>query len=194
MVGKSFRKLELLGSIFNIFATTFLIFSYKLSNNAVWSIIFASANHSLWEHIKSFFLPFIFWIIIEISLIPKVPFRRLVASKVIALYSFLILNILSFYLLSYLKDINLFESFIIFYLFLIISYLISYIIFCSNLNTEKLFYFSLILLMIFVFMYINFTAKVPKLKIFKDPLSGIYGIIPKKYDTGAIYLNKNTNY
>ena len=43
-------------------------------------------------------------------------------------------------------------------------------------------------------MYINFTAKVPKLKIFKDPLSGIYGIIPKKYDTGAIYLNKNTNY
>ncbi len=190
MLTKSFRKLELCGSIFNIVVTTFFIFSYKLSNGAVWSIIFASANHSLWEHIKSFFLPFLFWIIIEISLIPKVPLRRLVVSKVIALYSFLLLNILSFYLFSFSKDTNLFESIIIFYIFLILSYLISYIIFCSSLNIERFFSFSLILLIIFVFMYISLTAKVPKLKIFKDPLSGLYGIIPKKYDTGATYLNK----
>lgn len=92
-------KMESWGVIFTFAAGTLLHFCYELSNHSVWSILIAAVNESVWEHIKIFILPYLFWAIIEICYL-KVPMKKTLVAKVIGIYAFAAITIL-LYILEY---------------------------------------------------------------------------------------------
>ena len=55
-------------------------------------------------------------------------------------------------------------------------------------DVRVLFPFALGLLFLFGAMYFCFTAVPPHIDLFKDPVTGMYGIIPKNIDVGAFFM------
>lgn len=187
---KEFFKLEIIGSIFCVIAGTLLHFVYEWSDKAVWSILFGSVNESVWEHVKIFSLPYIVWAIIEMAKI-KLPIKKFVVSKTIGLY-FLILSVILFF---YIYSGILGRSFLIvdiisIVVWVFLAHLISYKLLTSNLNLSQWFTIACFMILLFLAMFFTFTVSPPKIDLFRDPLTGLYGIIPKSYDTGADFLQK----
>ena len=52
-----------------------------------------------------------------------------------------------------------------------------------------LFFAACFMLLLIFIMYFSFTAFPPRLNIFHDKETGMYGIIPKYIDIGALYLD-----
>ena len=65
------------------------------------------------------------------------------------------------------------------FIWIILAHYISYKLVLSNLELDKFFTISAFLLTILLAMYLTFSVNPPKLDLFKDPQTGLYGIIPK---------------
>lgn len=185
MQKNKFIQVEFIGTTFTTLLSILLNKSYELTNGAAWTIIFASANHSLWEQIKVFFIPYIFWSCLECACLKGILIKRLIVSKIICIYLFIFFNIIFYYVLIMFHINN--HINITFYILIFITYIIDYLIYNCKFNLQNYFFISLTLLIIILSAYLTFTAKPLKNKIFKDPISGIYGVLPNKLDLGAIY-------
>lgn len=187
---KELFKLEIIGSIFIIIAGTLLHFAYDWSQRAVWSILFGAVNESVWEHVKIFTLPYIVWAIIEIAKV-RVPIRKFVVSKTIGLYFLILITIVFFYIYSGIVGRSILPVDIIsIVVWVFLANIISYKLVTSNLNLNQWFTISCFLVLLFIAMFFTFTVNPPKIDLFRDPITGLYGIIPKSYDCGAIFLEK----
>ena len=66
---------------------------------------------------------------------------------------------------------------------------LSIILYISPLPLQKLFAPSLLLLFLFISLYFALTPFAPHFKVFRDPATGLYGILPKHFDYGAFVLD-----
>ena len=173
------KKMEIWGVLFTFISGTLLHFCYELSNRAVWSILIAAINESVWEHIKIFILPYLFWAIIEICYL-RTPMKKTIVAKTIGIYIFSAITILFYYTYSGIlgHSISLLDIVSVF-IWIILAHYISYKLVLSNLELDKFFTISAFLLTILLAMYLTFSVNPPKLDLFKDPQTGLYGIIPK---------------
>lgn len=191
---KELFKLELIGSIFTIITGTLLHFAYDWSQKAVWSILFGAVNESVWEHVKIFTLPYIVWSIIEIAKV-RVPIRKFVVSKTVGLYFLIVITIIFFYIYSGILGKNiLLVDIISIIIWVFSSHFISYKLVTSNLDLNQWFTISCFLILLFIAMFFTFTVNPPQIDLFRDPITGLYGIIPKSYDCGAIFLENYFTY
>ncbi|MDE7390699.1 MAG: hypothetical protein K2M82_07155 [Lachnospiraceae bacterium] len=172
--------LDIMGVFAVFLAASALHFVYKLSGEETWAIIFGAVNESTWEHIKIFTLPYVLWSFIELAYV-RMPFKRFVVSKVMSLY-FLMLSIPLFFYgyTSVLGHSILWLDILSGFVFTALSFVISYKLMSSSVGIERLFYLSLAMLIIYYFMFAYFTAVPPKMFLFKDPVTGGYGIPPRE--------------
>lgn len=172
---RSIGVLQLIGFIITSLSGTIMHFIYDWLNKAVWIAPFSGVNESTWEHIKLLFWPMFIFAIIQNFLFKNRQDFWCVKQRGILLGIILIPVI--FY--TYNGVIGKSPDWInisIFY----ISVAVVYIYETRLFNGEKLFCqtseLSLLILCIIALLFVIFTFKTPNIGIFKDPLTGTYGI------------------
>lgn len=186
---KLFRRLEIAGVFFTFFFAVFLHFIYDLTNGSIVSIIFGSVNESIWEHMKIYGISYVIWAVVELLVI-KPKFKQFVVSKMIAL-TFLLLAIPLFYYgyTFFTKEPILFVDIGTSIVWVIISFFISYRLVLSDKDLSGFYHISLLVLLLYIVMFFSFSVFPPKLELFRDTVTGMYGIIPQNIDSGAISLD-----
>lgn len=183
------KKLETAGVFFVFICGTLLHFLYNWTDSSGVGILFGAVNESVWEHIKIFAMPYIVWGIIELAF--SIPyFRQFVVAKVMGLYLLGVLIVSFFYLYTAITGTSILVIDIIsVFVWIALSHFFSYKVTTSGKDLRNLFPLCLGLLFLFIVMYFCFTAVPPHLDIFKDPVTGMYGIIPENIDVGAYFMN-----
>lgn len=186
---KKLMRLEIAGIFFILVLSVFMQNLHTLCGRELIGVMFGSVNDSIWEISKTMLFPYVLWGMIELLCI-KPPFRRFVTAKVISLYylgvSFILLCLIS--ALFGFEDEFLFE-FTSAIFCICTALFLSYKLLFSNLKLESLFLPSFFMFLLFAAFYSSFTPFPPRLYIFEDRVTGLYGIIPEHIDAGAIALD-----
>lgn len=183
-----FQKMEIIGIFFVFISGTLLHFVYDWMDGNVCSILFGAVNESVWEHIKIFAMPYVVWAIIELA--AAMPyFKQFVVAKVLGLYGLSLTMILFFYLYTaFTKGSILWLDIVSVFIFICLSHYFSYKVTLSHVNLQQWFMPAVFLLLVYFSMYFGFTAAPPKVDLFKDPKTGMYGIPNSWLDAGAFFL------
>jgi hypothetical protein len=167
---------ELIGIVFIIFLGSTLHFAFALSGNQPVVGAFSAVNESIWEHLKLTFWPALLLTVIEYPLLRKAANNFFIA-KAIGVYLMVTIIPLVFYSYTAFSGKSIFaidiSSFVV---AVLIGQLLSYkILIYRQLprNLNKIAFATIILLAI---AFILFTYYPPQLQIFKDSLTGKYGI------------------
>ncbi|MBQ8572871.1 MAG: hypothetical protein IJ451_05350 [Ruminococcus sp.] len=192
MSKKLLLKLEIAGP-FIVFTTASLLhFIYRLNPNVLTSL-FGAVNESIWEHIKIFTIAYLFYGFIEF-LWAKPSLKRFVVSKAVGTVAQGVFIPLVYYSVSlFFKKPILIVDLIIGFLAAVLGFLVSYRLYKSNINIEKYFLTSLMLLFLILMSLLCFTYFPPEAELFRDVITGEYGIAASALDVGAFKLNALKN-
>lgn len=177
---KSVLGYELIGIIFIVILGSILHFTLEWSNNQVFIAVISAVNESVWEHLKLGFWPALIYTIIEYKYLNKST-NNFLFAKTVGIYLIPIIITVLFY--SYTTILG--ESILpidisIFILAVIIGQLSSYKLMTSKQlpkKSKKISLIALIALTVLGLLFVLFTFYPPQLTVFRDPISGKYGII-----------------
>lgn len=174
---KLLKKMELWGVFFIFITGTLLHFVYQWSGGSVWSILFGAVNESVWEHIKIFAMPYMVWAGFELAF-ARPYFRSFFVSKIIGVY-FLTAIIIAFnYIYTGIVGENiLWVDIVSVFIWILLSNVVSYMLMSGNGNLRGWFSLALFCFMLYGVMYFSFSAAPPEIGLFKDPVTGHYGIM-----------------
>lgn len=168
------RNYQIVSAIFVCILGTLLHFTYELFGENQLVASFSAINESVWEHLKLLYFPMLLTLIIGYFCIGKnIP--NFLCSKTIGIITSIIFTVVFFYTYSGILGKNI--AIIDIGSFFIATILGEYVAYkfmnsifkCDN----KIAIFVLVLIGI---CFIIFTYSAPKLGIFKDPLTGQYGL------------------
>ena len=176
------------GAVFTFAFASLLHFFYEFSGGSMLSILFGSVNESTWEHIKLFIAPYFVWAIIELAYL-RPSFKPFVVGKVVGLFSFPAVITILFYTYTAIAGSSYFIADILISVFAVFfAQWISYKVYELGDKAAKWFPIALVALVLLAVMYFSFTAVPPKAELFRDPITGGYGIPSSGYDRGAAVL------
>lgn len=172
---KSIGLWELMGFAVTSLGGTLLHFLYDWTGKSVWVAPFSGVNESTWEHMK-----LLFWPMLIFALVQSAFFRDrtdLWCIKLRGILSGLILIPVIFYtyngVIGHSPDwINI----AIFFICAMVAYIYELRLFNSDTvrcKSSKLAFFALCVIAI---LFVVFTFMTPEIGIFKDPLTGTYGV------------------
>ena len=186
---KSMMKLEIGGIFFIFILSVFMQNLHSLCNRELIGVLFGAVNDSIWETAKTLLLPYALWSMIELLCL-RPPFRKFVTAKVISLYYLGISYILLCLVLSFFGSRGDFMPEFVSAVFSVCTALfLSYKLLFSRLPLKQLFLPSFFMFLLFAALYFSLTPFPPNVYIFEDRATGLYGIIPKHIDAGAIALD-----
>ena len=176
---KSIAFSEAAGSVFIYCTAVFLHFVYPLSRGAALSIIFGAVNESVWEHSKIFSAAYIGWSLLQLCWL-KVGFKRYVVAKCIGLYTLAGMVIGAYYLYTSFTGGNIIWADILLSLAaVVLTQALTYRLETEENRLPEYFAPALMLIMLYYLMFFSFTIFPPKIELFRDPVSGGYGLIQR---------------
>ena len=170
-------KFKFFSIIFVFILGTLLHFTFEWSNQNAIIGSFSAINESTWEHLKLLFFPMLITTIIGYFYLGKST-PSFLCARVLSMIFSIIFTVVFFYTYTGILGTNIaILNIATFYIATLIGEYISYRLMLSkfNCNTKK----ALILLSILLFLFVLFTYFPPKIMLFKDQISGTYGIIEK---------------
>lgn len=167
---------ELFGVIFISIIGSLLHFVYDWSNGYKPLALISAVNESTWEHLKIAFWPALIYSILE-----YVPLANITNNFIIAKAACLLVIPLSIVILFYSYTAIIGHNFLIadifiFVLSIFLGQLISFNLLTAPPLPSFLGSLSAFIIVILIIQFSLFTFFPPKLSIFKDPVSGKYGI------------------
>ncbi len=171
---KNILKFEILCTIIIIVLGVLFHFTYELSNKNILVGLFTPVNESIWEHLKLIYFPMIITTIIGYFYYGK-DYENYIGSKTLGILGAMIFTVIGYYTYSGILGQNI--DWINISLFFI-SVIFGQFIVLKNLNNKKNIKLqnAIIILIIFLLMFIIFTFTPPKIGLFKNPITGTYGI------------------
>ena len=176
MTIKRYGISEAVGVVVIYSAAVLLHFVCKLSGGGTLAVIFGAVNESVWEHVKIFSVSYCGYAMLQLLWL-RVPFRRYVVGKCAGLY-LLMGGIIAF---SYLGTAVFGES--ILWLdvtssaaLVALAQLCSFLLTVRWDNAGAYFAPAAMLLMLYYLMFLCFTVFPPRTGLFRDPITGSYGI------------------
>lgn len=167
-------KFTILSGIFVMILGTLLHFIYEWSGGNNFVASFSAVNESTWEHLKLLFFPMLITTIIGYFYFGQ-NYSNFLCSRLLCILTALLFTIVFFY--SYVGIIGTNFAFIdisIFFVAVVLGELVSYKIILSDFKCNNA--VAIFLLLILLICFITFTYFTPKIGLFKDPISGLYGI------------------
>jgi hypothetical protein len=137
--------------------------------------LIAAVNESVWEHLKLGFWPALFYALIEYKYLRK-PTNNFLFAKVTCLYLIPISITALFYLYTTFVEDMLVADIAIFILAVVIGQVTGYCLLSRRKLPECLRALTIVALAISVLVFALFTFFPIHLPIFRDPISGAYGI------------------
>jgi len=173
---KSIFGYELAGIIFIVIIGSMLHFTFELSGHQPVVGVFSAVNESVWEHMKLGFWPALVWALFEYRSIKKST-NNFFFAKTIGIYLIPIIIPILFY--SYTAVIG--ESVLVidiltFVVAVIVGQLVSYKLLTYRELPDMLNKISLVALVLLGVAFLLFTFYPPHLPLFRDPVTGEYGI------------------
>lgn len=172
------KNYQIISVIFTFIVGTLLHFTYQLSGENAIIASFSAINESVWEHLKLLYFPMLLTGIIGYFYIGKnVP--NFLCAKTTGIIVSMLFTVIFFYTYSGIlgKNIAIIDI-SSFFIATILGEYVAYRLMNSTFQCNK--ETALIVLIIIGICFVTFTYSTPKLGIFKDPITGQYGII-KKY-------------
>ena len=168
---------EMIGVIFIVLFGSFLHFTFELSGYNIILAIFSAVNESVWEHLKLAFWPAFIYAVIEYKQLKR-SVNNFLFAKTVSIYLMPIIIAILFY--SYTAVIgqsSLTIDILIFIIAVIVGQLVSYKLLTSKKLSKNFKKISLVALIILLLMFVIFTFYPPRIEIFRDSISGEYGIV-----------------
>jgi len=167
---------EAVGCVVIYAAAVFLHFFYPLSGGSPLSILYGAVNESVWEHLKIFTAGYIGYALLQLCWL-RVPFKRYVAAKCAGLYALMIGMVGFNYLYTAftgrnIPAVDVISSAVI----VILAQLLSYVLMTGYDRIGDYFAPALMLLLLYYLMFFSFTIFPPKVGLFRDPVSGGFGL------------------
>lgn len=174
MTIKKIRNFQIFSTIFTFIVGTLLHFTFELSGLNPKFAIFSAINESTWEHLKLLYFPMLLSTIFGIILFKnRIP--NFLCSKTIGILTSIIFEIIFFYTYTGILGNNItIIDISLFFVSTILGEFVAYILIVNKFKcNNKL----ALLILFFIFMlFIIFTFNPPKIGLFKDPITKIYGI------------------
>jgi len=179
-MGKPERKLafgyELAGIVFIVIIGTILHFTFELSGNQPVVGVFSAVNESVWEHLKLGFWPALVWALIEYRYIKKST-NNFFFAKTVGIYLIpIIIPILFYSYTAVLGESVLVIDILTFVISVIAGQFVSYKLLTYRELPDMLNKISLVALVLLGVAFVLFTFYPPHLPLFRDPVTGEYGI------------------
>ena len=189
---KLYKRLEFFGAGAVFLIATLLHFLYDLNQNVLTALL-GAVNESIWEHMKIFAIGYIFWGITE-YLWAKPQLKRFVVSKTLGVFVMIALIPAIYYTYTLFTAgpvliVDLLTGFVS----AAVGFLVSCKLYFSEKKIEKYFYTALMMLFLLLMMILCFTFYPPKSELFRDVVTGTFGIPHKNLDMGAFALEKVKN-
>jgi hypothetical protein len=175
-VKKSTLRWEIGGIVFIIVVGTVLHFVFEWSGRAIPIAPIAAVNESVWEHLKLGFWPALVYAALEYSRFGKSA-KNFPLAKTLGIYLIPITIVVLFY--SYTAILGhdlLIADILIFVVAVIAGQLVSYKLLRASPLQERLNRFAPIALAVLGILLVLFTFYPPHLPLFRDPVTGLYGI------------------
>ena len=153
-----------------------LHFLYDLSGQLRFTAIFASVNESVWEHIKILLWPYLLWSFAEFYIL-RPDARRLIVARTAGAYAIALLTLSVFFIYSGVLGRNVpWVDISSAALWLLAGEIISMRILNSRRAAGEYYLVSLAALVLLIVMLLCFTVSPPHIGLFRDPVSGLYGL------------------
>jgi hypothetical protein len=167
---------ELIGTVFIIILGSLLHFTFEWSGNQLVVGVFSAVNESVWEHLKLAFWPASLFTLIEYHSLKKKT-NNFALAKTIGVYLMVLTIPVVFYSYTAITGESIFAIDIsAFVAAVTIGQLASYKLLTYKKYSENLNRVSLIAFVLLGLAFVVFTFYSPQLPIFKDPITGEYGI------------------
>lgn len=180
MVSKPLKRSFYFGILFIGLLGIPMHFLYSLSGNSPLVAIIAPVNESVWEHLKLAVLPAIIWWSLSYIILNRktcIPFSRWFFAFVVALVVCPLIIVSFYYTYTGAFGIHsLALDFFSYFLGVTLAQLTAMHIYkYANINSF-LFYLSALVFALLMIAFIVFTFNPPKLPLFRDPITGKYGL------------------
>ncbi len=167
----SFMLYQIISVIFVIILGTVLHFTFGWSGEIKIVGAFSAVNESTWEHLKLIFFPMLITTIIGYYLFGE----KVLCAKTIGIITSMLFIIIFFY--TYTGIIGTNYSIVdigSFFIAVFLGEYVAYRIFEKERKcNSKL---AILILLVLLLCFIIFTYNPPKINLFKDPITGLYGI------------------
>jgi len=184
-MGKPERKLvfgyEIVGMVFIVVVGTLLHFVLELSGHQPVVGVFSAVNESVWEHLKLGFWPALVWAFVEYWAIKKSTNNFFLAKTVGIYLTPIIIPILFYSYTSVLGESVLVIDILTFVVAVIVGQLVSYRLLTYRKLHDNWDKISLVALVLLGLAFVLFTFYPPHLSLFRDPVTGNYGITNPTY-------------
>lgn len=172
-------RFQFISAIFAMILGTLLHFTYNWSNDNLFIGTFSAVNESTWEHLKLLFFPMLITTIFGYSYIGK-SIPNFLCAKTLGITTAILFTIVFFYTYSGILGTNFAFINIATFLFSItIGEFLAYKILLSNFSCNNK--FAIIILVTLFLCFVIFTYFPPEIGLFKDPVTGQYGIYTKMF-------------
>lgn len=168
------RNYQIFSVIFTFILGTLLHFIFEWSGENIFVASFSAINESVWEHLKLLYFPMLLTLIIGYFYIEKnVP--NFLCSKTMGAITSMLFTVIFFYTYSGILGKNI--AIIDISLFFVATILGEYVAYKLMNSTFKCNTKIAIFVLIFIGVcFVTFTYSAPELGIFKDPITGQYGL------------------
>ena len=174
-MNRSIRLWQLMGFAVTSFGGTLLHFLYEWLGEAVWIAPFSGVNESTWEHMK-----LLFWPMLIFAVVQSFFFRDRSDFWCVKRYGILLgLGLIPILYYTYNGVIGRSPDWLnitIFFVAAAVAFIYETRLFRAEKRRCASPRFSIAILAVLALLFVLFTFWTPKIGIFKDPLSGAYGI------------------
>lgn len=155
---------------------TLLHFLWKWTHEFLPVAVFASVNESVWEHIKILSWAFLAWSIAEYYILRPAP-RRLLIARTAGVLTVITLTVCFFYVYSgVLGRAVMWIDLVSAALWLLAGEFVSIRVLNSPARIDVYWLFSAAIMALVLVMLLCFTASAPHIGLFRDPVTGLYGL------------------
>ncbi len=175
--GNSALRYELAGIVFIVITGTVLHFAFEFSGYQPVVGVFSAVNESVWEHLKLGFWPALVWALFEYRSIKRSTNNFFLAKTVGIYLSPIVISILFYSYTAVTGESVLAIDILTFVVAVIVGQLVSYKILTYRKLHDNLNKISLVALVLLGLAFVLFTFYPPHLTLFRDPVTGEYGIM-----------------
>ena len=175
---KKIRNYQIFSIILISILGTVCHFTYQLSGENKIVALFSSVNESVWEHMKLLFFPMLLSTVIGFFYFGKST-PNFMCSKTIGIIVSLLFMVTFFFTYTGVlgKNISIIDI-VSFFVSIILGEFVSYLLIVNKFKCNRI--IAMIVLIVLFICFTVFTYFTPNIGIFRDPVTGKYGIINNK--------------
>ena len=170
-------KIQVIVIIVCIILGILLHFTYQWSGENLFVASFSAVNESVWEHLKLVFYPMLIMAIAEYPFVRQID-NNYIEAKTIGVFVAMSFMVLSFFTYTGILGTNFaIINILIFIISINLGEWIAYRLMKINAESTALTkILAIIVVLFFLIGFIVFTYYTPKVNLFRDPITGVYGI------------------